>query len=226
MRATFGFGDALIAMPLVAMLAGIKTATPLIAIIGLIISSFIIIRDYRKIQFRSIYLLIIFSILGIPIGLLYLKETNEDVVKLILATILILFSLYKIFNPGLLKIKSGRFSFIFGLIAGVLGGAYNTNGPPIIIYGTLRGWPPQKFRAILQGVFTPTNIFIVLGHGAAGLWTPDVFVLLLYSLPGVILAIIAGNKLNKVIPKEKFSVFVYYFLIVIGVILILNTLIL
>ncbi len=33
-RATFGFGDALVAMPLLAMVVGLKTATPLVALVA------------------------------------------------------------------------------------------------------------------------------------------------------------------------------------------------
>ena len=36
-RATFGFGDALIAMPLLALVINIKIVTPLVAIIAIII---------------------------------------------------------------------------------------------------------------------------------------------------------------------------------------------
>jgi hypothetical protein len=39
------------------------------------------------------------------------------------------------------------------LSAGVLGGAYGMNGPPLVIYGSLRGSSPQHFRATLQGYF-------------------------------------------------------------------------
>ena len=153
MRVPLSVLDALIAMPLAVMLIDIKTATPLVALIACIIASAILIRNWRRIDFKNIRQLILFSILGIPIGLLYLKGAGEEVIKTVLALIIISFSIYKLFKPRLLALKNNRFAFIFGIIAGILGGAYNTNGPPIIIYGTLRSWPPQNFRAILQGIF-------------------------------------------------------------------------
>mgnify|MGYP000925855579 FL=1 len=223
-RSTLGFGDALIAMPLVVMLVGIKAATPLIAIIAIIIASYIAITNKEHLNLKSTYKLIIFTILGIPIGLFWLKEVDETIVKITLAVIIILFALFRLYRPHLVTIKTEKFSFLFGIISGILGGAYNTNGPPIIIYGTLRRWEPKNFRVILQGVLLPTNIFIAAGHGISGLWTINVILLLLYSLPVVIFAIILGTKLHNVLPKDKYDKIIYYALILIGAMLIINSL--
>jgi hypothetical protein len=31
------------------------------------------------------------------------------------------------------------------------------NGPPLVIYGALRRWTPERFRATLQGYFLPAS---------------------------------------------------------------------
>lgn len=222
-RSTFGFGDALIAMPLLALIMDIKVATPIVAFMGFFISLIILIRNRQNFAYRKIWKLIVFSLIGIPIGVLFLKDTNEIIVKLILAIILILFSVYKLLKQNLLSLQNDNLSYIFGFISGMLGGAYNTNGPPIIIYGTLRDWSPQEFRLLLQGVFLPTNLFIIIFHGIAGLWTTTVFQYFLISLPVIIIAILIGRKLNKIIPKDKFVKFVYVFLIIIGFVLLGDT---
>jgi uncharacterized membrane protein YfcA len=126
------------------------------------------------------------------------------------------FSLYKLFRPNLFHLKTNRSAVLFGLVAGMLGGAYNTNGPPIIIYGTLRRWSSEHFRDTLQGVLLPINIAIIIGHAGAGLWTSEVWILFLWSLPLVVLAIWGGNKLNKLIPPDKFTKYVYILLLIIG----------
>ena len=47
-RAVFGFGNALIAMPLLAMTPiGMKTSTPLIALIATILALVILVKDWR-----------------------------------------------------------------------------------------------------------------------------------------------------------------------------------
>lgn len=218
-RSTFGFGDALIAMPLLTMVIGIKTAAPVVAIFSFIYAIIILIKDWRKIKVTGFKRIIFFVLLGIPVGLFYLKDVNENIVKIVLAIILISFSIFQLINPNLLLLKSDKTAVIFGFISGILGGAYNTNGPPIIIYGSLRRWEPERFRAIMQGFFFPTNLFIMLGHGIAGFWTIHVLKWFEFGLPVVIIGIILGNKLNKLFPAERFTKWVYIMLIIIGLIL-------
>jgi hypothetical protein len=111
---------------------------------------------------------------------------------------------------------------VTGFIAGILGGAYNTNGPPVVIYGMLRRWDPEKFRATLQGYFLPTGLAILISHGLAGMWTKQVIHLYLYSLPAIIAAVLIGGKVNQLIPKGKFDKIIYGFLVAIGILLIIR----
>jgi hypothetical protein len=105
-------------------------------------------------------------------------------------------------------------------MAGVLGGAYNTNGPPIIIYGVLTRWTPDQMRATLQGYFLPAGILILAGHGLAGLWTPEVLRFYAFTLPPVVLALLAGNRLSRKLPPGRFDKLVYGALVFMGVLLI------
>jgi uncharacterized membrane protein YfcA len=136
-----------------------------------------------------------------------------------LGVVLIGFSLYNLIAPRLLAVQSDKLAYVFGLVAGILGGAYNANGPPVVIYGTLRRWSPDQFRASLQAYFLPTGLAILIGNALAGLWTPTVLRLYAYALPGMMLAIFLGGRLNRVIPGGQFNRVVYVLLIVMGVLL-------
>ncbi len=221
-RSTFGFGDALVAMPLLALIIPIKIATPVVAIIAPTIAICLLIKEWRHIDLKSTMRLIISTLAGIPIGILYLKQINENVVNLVLALVLIVFSLYSLAKPALHQIKSDRWGFLFGFIGGILGGAYNTNGPPVILYGVLRGWKPESFRATLQSYFLPTGGAIMIGQGLAGLWTKTVITTYLYSLPLVFLAIFLGLKISRKIPSQKFNKYVYVMLFALGIILLIK----
>ncbi len=58
---------------------------------------------------------------------------------------------------------------------------------------------------------------ILVGHGVAGLWTPQVLQLYAFSLPAIMLAVFAGERLNRRLPREAFGRVVYAFLVVMGV---------
>ena len=62
---------------------------------------------------------------------------------------------------------SRRWAYPAGFIAGCLGGAYNTAGPPVIVYGSLRQWPKEEFRAVLQAFFFVNAVFTVASHTIA-----------------------------------------------------------
>ena len=223
-RSAFGFGDALVAMPLLAMVVGLKTATPLVALAASTIGLTILLKNWRSVQIRSTWRLIAATIAGIPLGLLLLKGAYEGLLQVLLAVILIGFAVFSLLNPRQIVLRGENPAFGFGFAAGILGGAYNTNGPPVVIYGTLKGWDPLTFRATLQGYFLPSSLFITAGHGASGLWTGEVLRLYLYALPLVFVSIFLGGWINRRFSPQRFSRWVYGLLIALGALLLWRTL--
>lgn len=219
-RSTFGFGDAVLAMPLLSFVISLKIATPLVALTATTIALFILMNSWRHADFQAAWRLILAALIGTPIGIWILQSAPEAVVKGMLGAFLILYGIYNLINPQLLVIKRDGWGFFFGFLAGVLGGAYNTNGPPVVVYGTLRRWPPERFRATLQGFFLPAGGFITIGHGVSGLWTEAVLYLYLFMLPMVVLGIYLGGKVNQRFSTERFTQFLNIILIILGVLLI------
>jgi uncharacterized protein len=224
-KSAFGFGDALLAMPLLTFFINIKTIVPLVALVSFVISILILLKHWRTAYIKGLWILNLFCIIGIPFGLYFLKNADDIIIKIFLSIILIGFSSINLINPKLFELKSDKFVWIFGIISGILGGAYNTNGPPLIIYGKLKRWDSINFRAILQSVLLPTNIFIIIGQGSAGLWTLEVINYFLICIPVIFIGTILGGRVNKKLSKEKFSKFVDYLLITIGIVLLINTII-
>lgn len=218
-RSALGFGDALIAMPLLALVLGMQIATPLVAFGASTIALTILLGEWRSVDIKAAWRLILSSLVGIPIGLFLLKTAPEPVIKGGLGVLLIAFGLLNLINPKLPTFRNEKLAYVFGLVAGVLGGAYNTNGPPVVVYGTLRRWSPDSFRSTLQAYFLPTGGTILISHGLAGLWTPDVLRLYVYALPFIMLAIYLGGRVNKVISSGRFNRIIYVSLVVMGALL-------
>jgi len=222
-RSALGFGDAVIAMPLLAMVVGLKTASPLVAFMGPTISILILARGWRRVDMRSAARLIAASVLGIPIGVFGLTRLPEEPLKIVLGVLILLYGVFGLAKPGArIKNEKAWLPWLVGWSAGVLGGAYNTNGPPVVAYGMLRGWPPESFRATLQGYFLPTGLAILAGHGLAGMWTGEVLRSYLYSLPAIVLGVVLGGLLNRKLTHALFAKLVYGSLAVMGLILIIR----
>src|SRR5690606_24056266 len=98
----------------------------------------------------------------------------EAAVKAVMALLIVAFSLYSLIHRRPVTLTSDRMAWHFGFVAGVLGGAYGMNGPPLVVFATLRRWSPARFRATLQGYFLPASAAGLLGYWLAGLWTAQV----------------------------------------------------
>ncbi len=210
-RSTFGFGEALIAVPLFALFLPVEAAAPLAVLLSITIAAVVVVQDWRKIHLRSTGWLLAPTFFGIPLGILLLTSAHQHVVKATLALIIMVFSGYFLLgrNPPRLESDSHAWLLGCGFLAGVLGGAYGMNGPPLVIYGAMRRWSPQHFRATLQGYFLPASIVAMAGYRFTGLWTPAVTHDYLISLPAAIPAIFLGRALNHRLQGEDFLKYVY-----------------
>lgn len=119
--------------------------------------------------------------------------------------------------------KDDRLAWLFGFGAGVLGGAYGMNGPPLVVYGSLRHWSAEHFRATLQGYFLPASLLGMCGYWLAGLWTPAVTRNYLWSLPLALAAIFLGREVNKRLRGRSFLRYVHAGLLLVGTVLLIQS---
>ena len=141
------------------------------------------------IHLRSAGWLIFATHYGNPLRLWQFTAVEEAVVNSILAFDIIGFSAYCMRKSHTFELTNDRLAWLFGFCAGVLGGAYGMNGPPLVIYGSLRRWTPEHFRATLQAYFLPASLLGMCGYCFAGLWTREVTLDFFWSLPGAVVAI-------------------------------------
>jgi uncharacterized membrane protein YfcA len=218
-RSTFGFGEALVAVPLLALLIPVRVAVPLATLLSVTAAGLILAQDWRHVHARSAWWLVLPTLPGIPVGLLVLTEAHPPAVKAAMAVVIIAFSCYCLFGKQKPRLRDDRLAWAFGLGAGVLGGAYGMNGPPLVVYAALRGWTPEQFRATLQGYFLPASAAGLCGFWAAGLWAPEVTRYYLWSLAPAALAVVLGRMASRRIRPGAFVRLVHLGLIGIGVLL-------
>jgi len=220
-RSAFGFGEALVAVPLLALYLPLKVAAPLAVLISITIAAVVVAQDWRKIHFRSTGWLFGSTLFGIPFGLLLLTSSHQRAVRVGLAGVILAFCLYSLIGrkPPELKQDSAPWLLGCGFCAGVLGGAYGMNGPPLVIYGAMRRWSAQHFRATLQGYFLPASLVGMASFWAGGLWTRTVNHYYLLCLPVLLPAIWLGRIVNHRLHGDGFLRYVYLGLMAIAVLL-------
>ncbi len=224
-RSALGFGEALVAVPLLALRIPLRTAAPLAVMVSVTIAALIIVQDWKKVHFRSAGWLLIPTLFGIPLGLWLLLSPHQQLVKLLLAALIICFAVYFLSRTHLPELKHDSKPWLLscGFLAGILGGAYGMNGPPLAVYGALRRWSPQHFRATLQGYFLPASLIGLAGYFWQGLWNQQLLHYYEWSLPVTLPAILLGRGVNHRLPLENFRKYVFAGLIVIALLLALQT---
>jgi uncharacterized membrane protein YfcA len=217
-----GFGFALIVMPLVTMVLGVRTAAPVVALAALTVYSVNLIRYRRAINVPEVLRLGVASAAGVPVGIWVLSNADETVVMRILGLILIAYAGYSLLQPKARRALSRRWVYPAGFLAGCFGGAYNTPGPPVIVYGSMRQWPRDEFRAVLQALFFFNATLVIASHAVARHLTTQVLVYYLYAVPALAIGILAGSVMDPRVNQNLFRRIVTAMILALGIVLVLG----
>jgi uncharacterized membrane protein YfcA len=221
-QALSGFGFALIVMPLATIIYGLGEAAPLVALAGLTLYAINLLRFRRSVDLAQVARLAVASALGIPIGLWALAAVDEAIIRPLLGLVLAAYAVYALIRPRAHRVCPHWVVYPAGFLAGCLGGSYNTPGPPVIVYGSLRQWRKQEFRAILQTLFFINGILVVTSHGLAGNLTTSVMTNYLLVIPALLLGVLAGALLDPRVERERFRQLVAVLILVLGLSLLIG----
>jgi len=211
-----GFGSALVAMALLPELLGIQLAAPLVALVALTIESILLVRYRKAFNLRVVGPLAFAALFGIPLGVWALKGVNEKLVMAMLGAVIAGYALYSLMEFKLPELRHPAWAYGTGFLAGLLGGAYNTSGPPAVIYGDCRRWPPAKFKSNLQGFFLFNDLLVVGSHALSRNLTSIVWSYYLWALPAIGLGLLAGTGMDRYQNPTVFRKVVVVFLIIMG----------
>ena len=236
---TAGFGSALIAMPLTTLVIDVRVATPLQALAGLSLCVLIFYQHREHWLWWESLPLILGALIGIPIGTYALTSLPESIVLRCLAVVILGYALFDLISsrrreqeelvvegteePSATKIQAGS-AWVTGLLSGILGGAYATGGPPVVIYATIRGWHKERFKSIIQSLFIFSGSFLIFWQALHGLITRDVGWYVLFAFPGLFLGMIIGSFIDRYIDHARFRTLVLGLLLFLGTVLLLRSL--
>ncbi|MBI5565454.1 MAG: sulfite exporter TauE/SafE family protein [Chloroflexi bacterium] len=218
-----GFGSALATMAVLPAVLGIRTASPLVALMAVTLEVILLIRYRGAINLGAVWRLSLAAIVAIPIGLVAVRSIPEAVVLSILGLVLVAYSIYALITPKLPELKRPAWAFGFGFVGGLLSGAYNVAGPAAVIYGNCRGWRPDEFKSNLQAFFVINDLTVLISHTLAGNLTPVVWSNYLIALPAIGLGIFIGLKIDRRLNPVTFRQIVLWLLIVMGARLIVSS---
>jgi len=211
-----GFGVALVSMALLPSIIGIKESIALVALVAFVVDLGVLLRYWRSLQFKKVLPLILASFIGVPVGIFLLRRADEGLALAILGIILVGYALYALSGLRLPELKGNLWAYFTGFVGGLLGGAYNTPGPPIIIYASCKKWEPDIFKGNLQTFFIQNSIIVLIGHWLSGNLTTDIWSLFGRGFPWLIAGLLLGLSMDRWINPEVFRKIVLVLLVVMG----------
>jgi len=222
LQGVVGFGFALVAVPILAMMLDAQSAAALSALSAGTVSGMMLIQNRRHVHFGEASGLILSAAAGVPVGVFALAHAPHDILIVTLGVLITGFSLYSLAQATPIELKDRRWRFLAGFLGGILGGAYNTSGPPIVLYGAMRRWSRDRFIGVTQAFFFPVAVMIASGHFVAGFWTRDILNYYALGLPGIVIAILLGKRLARGITSDTLSKAVYGLCVVLGLVIIVT----
>lgn len=211
-----GFGFALIAVPILAVMVGAQPAVVGTTIVGPLLTATIVVRDRGYVRRRSAVVVTVAAIVGMPVGILVLSRASDRALTAIIGIVVV------IAGAALwrgLRVPTGPLTEpIAGLVSGALATSTGTSGPPLVIVFHSEQMPPRVFRGTLSSTFLVQSLVATLAFWASGHLTADALHVAAWSLPGLAIGWVAGERLFDGIPEERFRHLVLALLITTGLV--------
>jgi len=212
-----GFGLALVSVSLLPLVMPVEEGIALVAMFNVFVTIGVMLFNRSGVEFRLALPLIIGMVLGIPIGYFGLRAMDSEWIIRTLGLILILIALLELLSSRFRKLSLPKKTAVpIGFVGGILGGAFNVGGPPIVIYTYSQDWPKVQAVVILQSAFLVGGLTRNGLMMASGEYTLDLLRLIGLAAIPAILAIWLGKKTLDRFPQQVLKKVVFVMILVIG----------
>lgn len=214
-----GFGIALVTIPFLSLILGVKVAVPLVAIFSAPMSLPIIWQLRTHIDWSTAGILFIGSLPGCYFGASLLTYLPEPTLLLILGCILIASSLYSLSSKSTLFSKEHILSSLFtGFFSGACSAGIGAGGPPVIAYTSMLPWSAHKVKGTLSCLFFIQIFPTAFSFWHKGLLTEEVFSYGIIAVPALIAGTFLGMWAYHLLFKYNFNFhkIIHIMLLIIG----------
>lgn len=211
-----GFGGSLSAMPLLSPMLGLNVAAPLMNLFGVTNFSTLVIQKWHETTFSDMWRLIVTNIIFTPLGIWVLLWVEEPALRLILGGLCSGYALMRLANVPPPALKNRNWGWLYGFFSGVFSGAFSVGGVPAVLYSDTQNWEPERFRINMFSFFCVTSFVNIVTRYFAGQLTLEVIVLWISVIPFLFAGLWVGEKLTRLIDKERFQKLVLLLLIILG----------
>lgn len=215
-----GFGNQIVALPLLAMLVGLDAGKGTLVVLGTVMYTLLTLRWHARVNWRELLIVVALAGVGLVIGMAIVQRLNERMAETALGIFVLIMGLQGLLRPSLLKLVPDPVAKLLVVAGGVVHGAFTTGGPLLVIYAS-RAMPEKgEFRATLGVMWLALNAGLMIGWTITHSWSPRTPTLCLVGLPFLIAGLSVGEYLHHRLDGPAFRAFVNGVLLLNGVVLI------
>ena len=190
---------------------------PIILILEVFISIFMIPYIWNKIDWNFVFKLLIGIAFGSPIGLYLLKYLSPETTHLYVCLIIIFFSILLMKGYSNKKINNDQSKIFTGIISGTLNGLTTLGGMPVALFLLVTSIQPAVIRGSLAALFFLTDVYAFILSFFAGIVDMTTIYRTLPLILILPIGVFIGNKFFIKSKEELYRKVVFYFLIFISI---------
>lgn len=212
-----GFGSALVAMPLLALILPIRTVVPLMLLLdfaGMLTQG---VRLRRDLDRREMLRVLPWLLIGMGVGVTALVMLPARALLVALGITILTYAAASLrHRPGRRPVSPG-WAVPAGLFGGLFGGMFGTGGAVFAMYYTSRIPDPVRMRATMSAVFViSTALRLVLFLLSGLLAQREIWLAFLGLAPLVLLGFFVGHRLHDRLTPLQVARFVSVLLVFSG----------
>jgi uncharacterized membrane protein YfcA len=226
-RSAAGFGAGLIAIPMLALILPVSTAVSVATVLTTLSSIQQVSGEWRQIAWRQFILIFLYSMVGIALGLYFIKLLDEDFMRHCLGIFMILYSIQALRAAHTTYLLSSRWHTAVGVGVGIVGGLCSAlfgagAGPIYVVYFDILRLEKAVFRATMSAVVLLSGAARIVGYGSYGFYGPSTIALLAIGLPVVIVGSWVGDRVVYRLSARSFSRLVAAIMLLSGITLLIR----
>lgn len=217
-----GFAGTALAMPLSLKLEGSDIAKPVLNLVALLVSLYVVIRHFKDIDIKHFFV-ILFSV-GAGFGFGYLVDLIPIEGKILLyiyGSIVIVMSILFFFIDFEKVNLPYWLMIIFLFLGGIMHKLYVSGGPFVVIYALHELHDKNKFRATLSLLWIILNSMIFTTEMIQGTFVSHTWILFGIGAGATVLSLVLGSIIAPHLSKKLFLKLTCVLLLVSGITLLI-----
>lgn len=217
-----GFAGTVLAMPFSVMSVGYDVAKPILNVLGIAASVYIVAKDRKYVCKKEFIKITLVMLVGIAASSLLgrLVGAQAGLLYKILGIVVIVFSVinaYRFYTKKEDKKYPAVISALLLIVSGIVHGMFVCGGPLLVTYlgGVIKD--KREFRATVSSVWIVLNTIIMLGDITSGYFNVDLLIILAVSLLVLVLALVVGNIIYKKMSRNVFLQLTYALMLISGI---------